>query len=71
MKVVFSILLFGFGFGAFSQEQVAFYFNTNKFELNTSESSKLQQWIAENKTSKILSITGSTDEVGSLGYNDT
>ena len=37
MKVVFSILLFGFGFGVFSQEQVAFYFDTNKFELNASE----------------------------------
>lgn len=71
MKFVFSIVFFWFGYLAFSQEQVAFYFDTDKFELNKTESAKLQQWIAENKTSKILSITGSTDEVGTSGYNDT
>lgn len=71
MKFVFSIVFFWFGYFAFSQEQVTFYFDTDKFELNKTESAKLQQWIAENKTSKILSITGSTDEVGTSGYNDT
>lgn len=71
MKFVFSIVFFWFGYFAFSQEQVTFYFDTDKFELNKTELAKLQQWIAENKTSKILSITGSTDEVGSSGYNDT
>jgi outer membrane protein OmpA-like peptidoglycan-associated protein len=71
MKFVFSIVFFWFGYLAFSQEQVTFYFDTDKFELNKTESAKLQQWIAENKTSKILSITGSTDEVGTSGYNDT
>ncbi|WP_264549513.1 OmpA family protein [Flavobacterium sp. N2820] len=71
MKFVFSIVFFWFGYFAFSQEQVTFYFDTDKFELNKTELAKLQQWIAENKTSKILSITGSTDEVGTSGYNDT
>lgn len=71
MKFVFSIIFFWFGYFAFSQDQVTFYFDTDKFELNKTESAKLQQWIAENKTSKILSITGSTDEVGTSGYNDT
>lgn len=71
MKFVFSIVFFWFGYFVFSQEQVTFYFDTDKFELNKTESAKLQQWIAENKTSKILSITGSTDEVGTSGYNDT
>jgi len=71
MKFVFSIVFFWFGYFAFSQEQVTFYFDTDKFELNKTESAKLQQWIAENNTSKILSITGSTDEVGTSGYNDT
>ena len=47
-----------------------FYFDNNKSELNKTEATKLQKWIAENTTSKILSITGSTDEVGSTGYND-
>ena len=71
MKFVFSIVFFWFGYFAFSQEQVTFYFDNNKFELNKTETAKLQKWIAENTTSKILSITGSTDEVGTSGYNDT
>lgn len=71
MKVVFSILLFGFGFGAFSQDHVTFYFDSDKFELNKTELAKLSTWISINKTSKILAISASTDEVGSTGYNDT
>ena len=71
MKVVFSILLFGFGFGAFSQNQVTFYFDSDKFELNKTELAKLSTWISANKTSKILAISASTDEIGSTGYNDT
>ncbi|WP_396188248.1 OmpA family protein [Flavobacterium sp.] len=67
--IFFSILLFTLNF--YAQEQVVFYFDNNKSELNKVEQAKLVKWIAENKTSKILSITGSTDEVGSNGYNDT
>ena len=55
----------------YSQEQIAFYFDNNKSDLNKIELAKLNKWIAENKTSKILSITGMTDEVGTSGYNDT
>ncbi len=62
------MLLFQISFG---QEQAVFYFDNNKFELNKTEAAKLQKWIAENTSSKILSITGSTDEVGTSGYNDT
>ncbi len=62
------MLLFQISFG---QEQAIFYFDNNKFELNKTEDAKLQKWIADNTTSKILSITGSTDEVGTSGYNDT
>ena len=54
-----------------AQERFVVYFDNNKFELNPSELVKLDKWILENKTSKIVSITGSTDEIGSLGYNDT
>jgi len=71
MKFVFSIVFFWFGYFAFSQEQVTFYFDNDRFELNKTELVKLEQWISEHKTSKILSITGSTDEVGTSGYNDT
>ncbi len=71
MKFLYSFLSFILIQITFAQEQMTFYFDNNKFELNKVESSKLQKWILENKTSKILSITGSTDEVGSIGFNDT
>lgn len=71
MKPIF-LLLFSFIFAAsFGQESVSFYFENNKAVLNQVELVKLNKWIATNKKSKILSITGSTDEVGSSGYNDT
>lgn len=54
-----------------AQERFVVYFDNNKFQLNKTEQAKLDKWILENKTSKILSITGSTDEVGSSGFNDT
>ena len=71
MKFLYSIILFLVFQINFAQEQAVFYFDNNKFELNKTESAKLQKWISENTTSKILSITGSTDEVGTSGYNDT
>jgi outer membrane protein OmpA-like peptidoglycan-associated protein len=64
------ILLF-FSGTLIAQERFVIYFDNNKFELNTLELVKLDKWILENKTSKIVSITGSTDDIGSLGYNDT
>jgi len=71
MKFLYYIIFFFLFQANFAQEQVTFYFDNNKFELNKLEATKLQKWITENKTSKILSITGSTDEVGSTGFNDT
>jgi hypothetical protein len=67
-----TLLIFLFFSGTLiAQERFVVYFDNNKFELNPSELVKLDKWILENKTSKIVSITGSTDEIGSLGYNDT
>lgn len=54
-----------------AQEKFVVYFDNNKYDLNKVEQAKFDKWIIENKTSKILSITGSTDEVGSSGFNDT
>lgn len=71
MKYLYSFILIVLFQITFAQEQTVFYFDNNKFELNKIEAAKLQKWIAENTTSKILSITGSTDEVGTSGYNDT
>jgi outer membrane protein OmpA-like peptidoglycan-associated protein len=70
-KLFFTVLFFGVLFLADAQEQFVVYFDNNKFDLNKVEQAKFDKWIAENKTSKILSITGSTDEVGSNGFNDT
>jgi len=71
MKYFFFYIFFFLFQVVIAQEQVTFYFDNNKSELNKIESAKLQKWITENITSKILSITGSTDEVGTSGYNDT
>ncbi|WP_396163453.1 OmpA family protein [Flavobacterium sp.] len=71
MKFLYCILFLFFLQVNFAQEVVNFYFDNNKFELNKTEAAKFQKWISENTTSKILSITGSTDEVGTSGFNDT
>lgn len=69
-KNVIIVFLFGY-FSLFAQEEITFYFESNKFELTKNEAVRLQKWIAANGKSKILSISGATDEVGSSGYNDT
>ena len=55
----------------FAQERFTVYFESNKFELNTKENTKLSTWISENKSNKILAIEGFTDEDGTNGFNDT
>jgi len=55
----------------YSQEKFALYFDSNKFDLNTKENSKLNTWISENKNNKIVAIHGFTDEDGTNGFNDT
>lgn len=54
-----------------AQEQVSFYFDSNQFQLKSTENQKLQKWISENPKVKIVGIHGYTDEDGSIGYNDT
>jgi outer membrane protein OmpA-like peptidoglycan-associated protein len=71
MKFFITISILCFGLNVFSQEQFSVYFETNKFELNKKENIRLINWIEANKTSKIVAINGYTDEVGSVGYNDT
>ena len=71
MKFLIAIAFYLLPFAFFGQESVSFYFENNKSALNQVELTKLNKWITANKNSKILSITGSTDEVGSSGYNDT
>ncbi|MGQ3088908.1 OmpA family protein, partial [Flavobacterium sp.] len=54
-----------------AQEQFSVFFDTNKHELTKTQQERLGEWIAANKTSKILAINGYTDEDGSIGMNDT
>lgn len=54
-----------------AQEQFSVYFDSNKFELTAKEKNALNQWILENKKSKIVAINGYTDEDGSTKANDT
>lgn len=71
MKWIFTSLLF-LVFQFFSaQEQVSYYFDSNKFELKNSEIQKVNEWISKNKDVKIVAINGYTDEDGSIGFNDT
>lgn len=58
-------------FWGFSQQQITFFFETNKFQLNEREDYKLQNWVSENKTNKIVAIHGFTDEDGTTTFNDS
>lgn len=73
MKKLFTVLTFSlfFSITAKAQEQFSLYFDTNKYELKKGEDKRLNDWLAANKTSKILAINGYTDEDGSIGMNDT
>lgn len=54
-----------------AQEKFILYFESNKFELNPKENTKLTSWIKENKSNKIVAIHGFTDEDGTNAFNDT
>jgi outer membrane protein OmpA-like peptidoglycan-associated protein len=56
---------------SFSQEKFTLYFDSNKFELNFKENTRLSTWISENKNNKIVAIHGFTDEDGTNSFNDT
>lgn len=69
-KLIFAIACL-ISLTASAQEQFAVYFDSNKHELKKAEQDRLNTWIAQNQTSKILAINGYTDEDGSIGLNDT
>lgn len=70
-KSVFFVLFFITSLFSYSQEQFSVFFESNQYNLSSSESKSLQQWILQNKDSKILSIYGFTDEDGTMQYNDS
>lgn len=68
----FFILLFSFTISCvFAQDQVSFFFDSDKFTLQKTESSKLNNWLVANKEVKVVGVFGFCDEEGSVGYNDT
>ena len=72
MKTYFCLFLFLVSIvTCHAQEKFTFYFDSNKFELDTKENTKLNTWISENKNNKIVAIHGFTDEDGTNGFNDT
>ncbi|WP_035694513.1 OmpA family protein [Flavobacterium soli] len=66
-----SILFFLLALSGFSQEKFSVFFESNKFELQKAEITKLKDWMEANKEVKIVAINGYTDEDGSIGFNDT
>lgn len=54
-----------------AQEEFSVYFDSNKFDLKKTETTKLETWINSNKEVKIVAINGYTDEDGTSGFNDT
>ena len=72
MKNIFLFGLFLFLLQSVNaQEKFTVYFESNKFDLNPKENTKLNTWISENKKNKIVAIHGFTDEDGTNGFNDT
>lgn len=69
LLAIFVIVLFPAVLTA--QEQFSVYFDTNQHTLTLKEETRLNEWIADNATSKVLAINGYTDEDGSIGLNDT
>ncbi len=55
----------------YAQEQFSVYFESNKHSLSPSEKLSFQNWISQNKTSKILAMNGYADEDGTTQYNDS
>jgi len=72
MKFFIQLIIFlSFSSLAIGQSQFSIYFDSNKYELTSLESNKLNQWISSNPKVKIVGIHGFCDEDGSSSFNDT
>lgn len=71
MKSLLFLFLLFFTVNTFAQEQFVVYFNSDKYELTTTENKKLKEWMNLHIKDKIVAINGYTDEDGSNAYNDT
>ncbi len=70
-KLIFLLVLLNAFISAKAQEQFEAFFDSNKFNLTKIETTKLQNWMINNKDAKIVAINGYTDEDGSSGFNDS
>lgn len=71
MKLILTLVLLLVAPVFYAQEQFSLFFDSNRFQLNAKETSKLSDWITQNINNKIVAIHGFTDEDGSNGFNDT
>lgn len=72
MRSFLALFLFlAAAFNASAQESFVVYFESNKHEPNKKEMLRLESWMQQNATSKIVAINGFTDEDGTTAYNDT
>ena len=54
-----------------AQEQFSLYFDSNQYDLKTSEVDKLFLWLKDNPKVKVVALNGYTDEDGTTGFNET
>ncbi|HSD06002.1 OmpA family protein [Flavobacterium sp.] len=71
MKFILALLFSFMASCAIAQEQVSFFFDSDKFVLKKTELLKLNEWLIVNKDVKVVGVYGFCDEEGSVGYNDT
>jgi len=71
MKFFITLFLSCMASCAMAQEQVSFFFDSDKFVLQKTELAKLNAWLSVNKEVKVVGVYGFCDEEGSVGYNDT
>ena len=64
------LLMFAFAYAS-AQQQFTVFFDSNKYVLNSLEQKKIELWISENGTVKIIGANGFCDEDGSQLANDT
>lgn len=71
MKNVLLLFLICFWFPVAAQKQFTVFFESNKFNLNITEQTKLDLWIKLNPSVKIIGANGFCDEDGSTAANDS
>jgi len=70
-KILFYPFFFFTFYLASAQEKFVVFFDSNQFEISKAENKRVQEWLLQNKESKIVAIEGFTDEDGTASSNDT